>query len=94
MTDRRMTIPAFVISTELEDSMVVLNLNSKRYYILNATAGFIWREITEGRHEAEIIDSMFVAYDATKDQITASVGRLFDALEKAELLVAPDDARR
>jgi hypothetical protein len=89
-----MTIPPFVISTELEDSVVVLNLNSKRYYILNVTAGFIWREITEGRCKAEIIEEMTVVYDATKDQITTSVGRLFDALERAALLVAPDDTSR
>src|SRR6267143_3229506 len=84
VTDRRMTVPPFVISTELEDSFVVVNLNTKRYYILNSTAGFIWRGITQGNCESEIIDRMAVEYNATKDQITASVDRLFDELERAE----------
>jgi len=87
VTDRRVKIPPFVISTELEDSVVVVNLNSKRYYILNDTAGFIWRRITEGEGESEIVERMFLEYDATKDHITASVERLFDALERAELFV-------
>jgi hypothetical protein len=87
VTDRRMKVPPFVISTELEDSVVVVNLNTKRYYILNSTAGFIWRRITEGNGESEIVDRMVLEYDATKVQITASVGRLFDALERAKLIM-------
>jgi len=87
VTDRKVKIPSFVISTELEDSVVVVNLNTKRYYILNSTAGFIWRGITQGNCESEIIDRMAVEYNATKDQITASVDRLFDELERAELIV-------
>src|SRR6266850_744747 len=87
VTDRRMKVPPFVISTELEDSIVVVNLNSKRYYILNSTAGFIWRGITEGNGESEIVDKMLQEHDATKDHIAASVGRLFDALEQAKLIV-------
>jgi hypothetical protein len=87
VTDRRVKIPPFVISTELEDSVVVVNLNSKRYYILNDTAGFIWRGITEGKCESEIVERMFLEYDATKDRITSSVGRLLDAFERAKLIV-------
>jgi hypothetical protein len=82
-----MKVLSSIISTELEDSVVVVNLNSKRYYILNSTAGFIWRGIKEGKTESEIVETMALEYDATKDQIAASVGRLFDALERAELIV-------
>ena len=86
MADRKVKIPSTVISTELEDSVVVVNLNTKRYYILNGTAGFIWRGITQGNCESEIVDRMALEYDATKDQITASVDRLFGELERAELI--------
>jgi hypothetical protein len=87
VSDRRTRIPPFVISAEFEDSIVVVNLNSKRYYILNGTAGFIWRGITEGKSETEIVDGMSVEYDATRDHIVASVARLLDTLERAELIV-------
>ena len=70
-----------------DDSVVVVNLTSKRYYILNSTAGFVWRGITEGKAESDIVESMSLEYDATKDQIADSVGRLFDALEHAELIM-------
>jgi len=82
-----MKISPLIISAELDDSVVVVNLNSKRYYILNSTAGFIWRGIKEGKAESEIVETMVLEYDATKDRIAASVGRLFDALEHAELIV-------
>ena len=87
VTDRRVKIPPFVLSAEFEDSVVVVNLNNKRYYILNDTAGFIWRGIREGKAESEIIDAMFLEYDATKSRIEASVGRLFDAFESAKLIM-------
>jgi hypothetical protein len=63
-----MRMPPFVIATEIEDSVVVLNLNTKRYYILNSTAGFIWQRIAEGNTESEIIDRMALEYDAGRDQ--------------------------
>lgn len=87
MTDRKAKIPPFVISAEFEDSIVVVNLNSKRYYILNGTAAFIWRGITEGTSESEIVDRMSAEYDATRDHIAASVARLLDTLGRAELIV-------
>ena len=81
-----MTVPRFVIATDVEDSVVVLNLNTKRYYILNSTAGTIWHGIVEGKTESEIVELMVVEYDATREHISASVARMFDALEKAELI--------
>ena len=84
--ERRMTVQRFVIATDVEDSVVVLNLNTKRYYILNSTAGTIWHGIVEGKTESEIVELMVVEYDATRERISASVARMFDALEKAELI--------
>ena len=86
VTDRRMTVPPFVIATEVEDSVVVLNLNTKRYYILNNTAGTIWRGIVDGKTESEIVELMVLEYDATRERISASVARMFTALEKAYLI--------
>ena len=90
VTDRRVRISPFVISAEFEDSVVIVNLNSKRYYMLNDTAAFIWREITADKSESEIIEKMSVEYDATRDQIAASVRRLFEGFTRAELVTYVD----
>jgi Coenzyme PQQ synthesis protein D (PqqD) len=84
--DRRMTVPRFVIATDIENSVVVLNLNTKRYYILNSTAGEIWRAIAVGKSESEIVAFLFCEYDATREHITGSVARVFDTLENAKLI--------
>ena len=84
--ERRMTIPRFVIANDVEDSVVVLNLNTKRYYIFNSTAGTIWHGIVAGKTEAEIVDAMFLEYDASREHISASVARIFGLLEKADLI--------
>jgi len=84
--DRRMTVPRFVIATDIEDSVIVLNLNTKRYYILNRTAGQIWHAIVVGKSESEIAGLLFSEYNATREHIISSVARIFDTLEKAKLV--------
>lgn len=84
--EKRLTVPRYVISTDLEDSVVILNLNTKRYYILNRTAGAIWRGLVEGKTESEIIDLIALEYDATPEHISASVARIFGELERANLI--------
>ena len=81
-----MEVPQFVIATNVEDSFVILNLNTKRYYILNSTAGVIWRGISSGKVASEIVELMAIEYDASKERISASVARTFDALKKAQLI--------
>ncbi len=85
MAQRPKIAPA-VIFTEIQDSAVVLNLNTKRYYILNTTARAIWRAISEGKDESEIVDAMVLEYDATREHITASVGQAISILKNAKLI--------
>lgn len=86
MTDRETKIAPAVIFTEIQDSAVVLNLNTKRYYILNSTARAIWRGISEGKDESGIVETLALEYDATREHITASVRRAMDVLRKAGLI--------
>ena len=81
-----MKVPPFVIATNIDDSVIILNLNTKRYYILNSTAGVIWRGIAGGKTASEIVGFMAVEYDAPRERISASVARIFDALKKAQLI--------
>jgi hypothetical protein len=84
--ERRMTVPRYVIANDVEDSVVLLNLDTKRYYILNSTAGAIWHGIAEGKTESQIVDGMASEYDASRERISASVARIIDLLEKAHLI--------
>jgi hypothetical protein len=84
--ERRMTVPRYVIANDVEDSVVLLNLDTKRYYILNSTAGAIWHGVAEGKTESQIVGAMASEYDASREHISASVARIIDLLEKAHLI--------
>jgi hypothetical protein len=84
--ERQMTVPRYVIANDIEDSVVLLNLNTKRYYILNSTASAIWHGVVEGKTESQIVDGMFQEYEASQEHIGASVARILDLLEKAHLI--------
>ena len=84
--DRRMKINASVIFTELEGSAVLLHLDTKRYYTLNSTGVAIWQGLKLGKSENEISDELEKEYHAGRDQLSASVARIFDELEKAQLI--------
>lgn len=90
MADRIMKIHTAVVFTELEDAAVLLHLDTKRYYTLNSTGVDIWRALTTGKSESQIIDQLEEAYQASREQLKASVTRILDELERAQLIL-PDN---
>lgn len=76
-----------VVCTEVEDSMVLLHLDTKRYFTLNTTGVSIWRGLSAGKSEDEIVASLATEYDAEQDQLLNSTRQLLDKLEQAGLIV-------
>ncbi|MCS7078992.1 MAG: lasso peptide biosynthesis PqqD family chaperone [Chloracidobacterium sp.] len=75
-----------VVSTEVEDSMVLLHLDTKRYFTLNSTGAFIWKHLAQGKTEADIVSALAAEYDADTERLAASTRRLLTQLEKAALI--------
>lgn len=69
--------PADVITTNLLDGeMVLLHLQTQRYYTLNTTGTQIWRGIEQGLPIAEVSRSLTTTYDVTTqeaEQVTFSL---------------------
>ncbi len=75
-----------VVSTEVEDALVILHLDTKRYFTLNSTGSAIWHHLTQGKAEAEIVAALAAEYDADEAHLAESTRRLLAQLEAAALI--------
>jgi uncharacterized membrane-anchored protein YhcB (DUF1043 family) len=75
-----------VVSTEVEDALVILHLDTKRYFTLNSTGAAIWHHLTQGKAEAEIVAALAAEYDADEAHLADSTRRLLAQLEAAALI--------
>jgi hypothetical protein len=63
-----------VIFTDLNGAEgVLVDLNTKQYFQLNATASLIWRGLAKGTPVADIARELTEEYDVTLDHAQASV---------------------
>ncbi|MGH7720401.1 MAG: PqqD family protein [Gemmatimonadaceae bacterium] len=56
------------ISTELGDEAVTLQLDTKRYFTLNASAACAWRSLAEGANEDAIARALASEFDIAHDE--------------------------
>lgn len=81
--------PVDVISTTLHDEeMVLLHLQTQRYYTLNATGTHIWRGLQEGLSIAEVSCRLEAAYAVTLPEAQQATLALVQELA-VEALVQP-----
>lgn len=79
MASRRWEVLPAAVATEMDDAtMVILNLNTKRYFTLNRTAAFVWKGLAAGQSDEEILTAMVEKYDADRTVLRSG----FDAIVK------------
>lgn len=79
--------PEYVIFTDLgAEEGVLVDLNTKQYYRLNATASFIWRGLARGAGADQIAADLTEEYDVTRERALSSVQTTIDRF-KANLLL-------
>ena len=75
-----------VVVTELEGEGVLLNLDTKMYYSLNATGLYIWQILGEGRSLADVGNQLQQAYGISNEQAEKSVLNLANSLHSEHLV--------
>ena len=65
---------------------VLVDLNTKRYYMLNETGMLVWRGLERGQTTYEIAREITEQYDVTEEHAVASVERLVNSLAAHRLL--------
>ena len=83
---------ASIVYDVLEGEVVVVNLDSGSYYIMQGTASPIWQQLAAGRRVDEIVDGLATAYpDVPRGDLQAAVED-FLAQVMAESLLVPASA--
>ena len=75
-----------VIVTELDGEAVLLNMESKMYFSLNATGVSIWKWLDEGLTLGQIADRLYRDYEVTAEQAQQCVIDLVTQLNDEQLV--------
>jgi len=80
-----------VIVTELDGEAVLLNLETKLYFSLNATGVAIWKLLEEGLTLGQVGERLFQDYDVTPEKGQQCVLDLVDQLNDEKLVSVTRD---
>ena len=90
-TSDKATPDSDVIVTELDGEAVLLNLETKLYFSLNATGVAIWKLLEEGLTLGQIGERLFQEYDVTPEKAQQSVLDLVGQLNDEKLVSVTRD---
>lgn len=76
-----------VVATDFEGGEgVLVDLNTKKYYQLNATAMLVWHALERRKTVREVVEDMTAAYEVTPEHARASVGKILDNFASLKLV--------
>jgi len=76
-----------VIHEPFEHEVILVNLDTGRYYCLQKTGVDLWTGLMDGASVGEIVDAFVAAYDAPADEITVAILDAIASLQREELVV-------
>lgn len=84
------TVSEDVLTAHLADEAVLLDMETKNYYRLNATAAEVWKGLEKGLDRQAILDGLLSRYEVDEPTAAAEVDALLAALGERRLVRAPD----
>lgn len=78
--EKKIVIPAHVMSRQIGDEMVILDLGSGTYFGLDPVGARIWQLLSEGHQLAAVMSTLLGEYDVAEDQLRQDVHALFNEL--------------
>jgi hypothetical protein len=80
-----------VIHETFEDEVVIVDLDTGRYFCVQEAGADIWRLMIAGHSVAEMAASLAARYDASEDALADATARLCDELVRERLVTAAAD---
>jgi len=84
---RQYTVPSDVLTSHLEGEAVLLHMETKEYFRLNATAASAWKELERGRDYQALVDKWCQDFEIDPADARAELDLLLAELEKRRLIV-------
>lgn len=82
----KVTIPAQVMTREVGDETVILDLANGTYYGLDPVGERIWQLMSEGQTLAQVCQTMLAEYEVTREDIERDVLALVNTLVDKQLV--------
>lgn len=82
-------VPEEVLAAHLEGEAVLLHMETKSYYRLNATAAAVFRGLERGLGREALVDDLCAHFEVERDEASREVERLLAELAERGLTV-PD----
>lgn len=73
------------VGSEIDDSFVMVNIDTGKYVALNLTANAVWSALEQPRTQDEIEAELTRNYKVEPDQCRESVGKLLDRMRELQL---------
>ncbi len=74
------------VGSEIEDSYVMVNIESGKYVALNVTASAVWNALESPVDQATIERAMCVAFEVTPEDCHRSVAALLGQMQDLQLV--------
>src|ERR1041385_3737862 len=81
-----------VLAQRYDDSVILLNLGTDRFFHLNRTAARFWELLSEGHNAAQILETMSGEFDITEPQLAAEMTTLIAELRAEDLVTVVNDS--
>jgi hypothetical protein len=88
MTEKRYSVPGDVLAAHLEGEAVLLHMDTKDYFRLNATAACVWKGLERGLDHEALVNELCAHFDVEPLAASAELDRLLGELEQRRLIVA------
>ena len=76
-----------VVTTELDDGAILLNLDTKYYYNLNLTGLKFWQALETNKNPLTIAKTIAKEYETDEERVKNSLTRLVNELNKEGLIL-------
>ena len=88
MSEKRYAVPGEVLAAHLEGEAVLLHMDTKDYFRLNATAACVWKGLERGMDRDALVDELCAHFEVEPGSAAAELDRLLGELEERRLIVA------
>ena len=75
-----------ILTTELDDSLMMMSIEAGKYFELNPVSKRIWELVDEPKSEEEIIAILLLEYDVSEEQCRAEVSEHLSLLEQKKII--------
>ena len=82
----RYSVPGDVLAAHLEGEAVLLHMDTKEYFRLNATAACVWKGLERGLDRQGLVDELCANFEVEPEAAAAELDRLLRELRTRHLL--------